>query len=334
MKYDLENDTRFDLIADLGDGLEIWQADVDALREQQKNARVMDPKTFNRLTENIARDGRLEQLPFCAAIGDGTEPVTVEIISGHHRIRSARAAGKKRAPILVDVTGLTRSQIVSKQLSHNAIQGKDDDDILAQLFTEMDNLEDMISSHVDPEKLGISPPLDAESLQPISVDFEGKTVVLTFLPSQIEDFLSACNTIPRDAALVNVLPMETYEKFQQTMKSLGHACDIRSLGAILSKMCDIAQEFLQHFEPDEEGRADTAKPKQEKIDQTIKAAKKPAEKAIAAMLEARRQAELNEESDITEETANPTEETNAQPDQRDGDQESHQGVPEGADAQQ
>src|SRR6266699_1322539 len=46
-------------------------------------------------------------------------------ISGHHRTRAATAAGLSELFVLVDVTGLSRSQIAAKQLAHNAIEGQD-----------------------------------------------------------------------------------------------------------------------------------------------------------------------------------------------------------------
>ncbi len=114
---------------ELGGGLELRFVHVDVLLEQDVNARTMTPDMFQRLQETVGRDQRLESLPFCAETAKG-----VEIVSGHHRVRAARAAQVSTIPVIVDVTGLTPSQIKAKQLAHNAIAGYDDPDALARLL--------------------------------------------------------------------------------------------------------------------------------------------------------------------------------------------------------
>ena len=89
-------------LAELGHNLELWRVHIDELHEQEKNARVMDPRTFDRLTANISKGGRLEQLPFCALRAG-----EIEVVSGHHRIRAARAAELMEVFVLVDTSGLS-----------------------------------------------------------------------------------------------------------------------------------------------------------------------------------------------------------------------------------
>src|SRR3989442_8911991 len=107
-------------ILELGSGLELWKVHPSPLREQDVNARSMPKAMFERLSQTIGRDKRLESLPLCARREKG-----LEIISGHHRTRAATAAGLSELFTLVDVTGLTRSQIAAKQLAQNAIAGQD-----------------------------------------------------------------------------------------------------------------------------------------------------------------------------------------------------------------
>jgi hypothetical protein len=93
-------------VLDLGQGLQLWKVPIAALREQDVNARSMSKPMFERLSQTIARDKRLESLPFCARTDKA-----IEIVSGHHRARAAIAAGLTEMFVMVDVTGLTRSQI-------------------------------------------------------------------------------------------------------------------------------------------------------------------------------------------------------------------------------
>ena len=77
-------------IADLGNGLELWSLVISTLKEQDINAQVMDDRRMKILTSNIKNRGALESLPYVYKDGD-----TFSIISGHHRVRAANAAGLK-----------------------------------------------------------------------------------------------------------------------------------------------------------------------------------------------------------------------------------------------
>ena len=105
-------------IAELDGGLEIWKLVISNLKEQDINAQVMDDRRMKILTANIKNRGALESLPYVLKQGD-----TFTIISGHHRVRAANAAGLKYIYALVETTELTKSQVVSKQIAHNELVG-------------------------------------------------------------------------------------------------------------------------------------------------------------------------------------------------------------------
>lgn len=286
----LEKTRRVQRVLDLGSGLELWKVHIDELREQDKNAQTMDPETFDRLAANIEKDRRLEQLPFCAARVVGGK-ARLEIVGGHHRVRAARKAHLLEIYALVDVTDLPRSKVISKQLAHNAIVGKSDEQVLAELFAQMDGLEDMLASHVDPFALGVFEPLEAPKVEPVAVDIQTKTVVLAFLASQLKDFDEACKRLP-PADEIRLLPVELYEKFETTMKRLGRRCNIKAVGGVVSKMCDLATEWLDSQpepepEPKPKGRAKGKRPAKKKPPGPRR---KPAQSAIEAYAAAQRKA--------------------------------------------
>ena len=94
----------YEKIYDMGTGLIIAKVQIDKLREQDINARIMKKEMQDQLTANIKNRGQLESLPLLAE-KDGV----LEIVSGHHRIKSARAAGMKEIIAIIDVSGLSRS---------------------------------------------------------------------------------------------------------------------------------------------------------------------------------------------------------------------------------
>ena len=285
---------RSNFVASLGNGLEMWKVHIDDLREQTKNARTMDPLTFKRLVANIKDNQRLEQLPFVAAIADERgkirdttgRAIRLELVSGHHRIRAARTAHLLEVFCLVDVSGMTRSQLVSKQLSHNAIAGKDDQDMLAQLFAEMDNLDDMIASAIDPRELRLAEELDAASLTNIQVDFSGKVLALSFLPTQLEDYHLMLDLMPTPCDEIAVLPPESYDRFARVMGALGDRCQIKSPGIIFARMIDIVFEWVEaQPEPTEEEAKEPVIAKIREAKQKLKTGR-PATSAIEAYAKA------------------------------------------------
>lgn len=185
----------------------------------------------------------VESLPFCAETKNG-----IEIVSGHHRIRAARAAGITDIFILLDRSGLSRSKIISKQLSHNAIEGTDDKQILKELFEQIEEAEARISAFIDPKALDIPvpPPIEIGDLG-VNVDF--KTVTFVFLDHQMQQFNEVIEAISKDTALVGVSDMEQFDKFKAAVQKVRQVEDIRAVGMILSRMSEIV---LEHYRAEEE----------------------------------------------------------------------------------
>jgi hypothetical protein len=130
-------------IADLGDGIIVAKVSINILKEQDKNAHLMKPEMFRQLHENIKKRGTLESLPYCALTDKG-----VEIVSGHHRYRAAKEAGLKEIFVLLDTSGLNRSQIAAKQIAHNALVGFDDSTVLREIAKMINDVDDMIESYI------------------------------------------------------------------------------------------------------------------------------------------------------------------------------------------
>jgi hypothetical protein len=194
----------------------------------------------------MKRDDRLESLPFVAKSDDG-----VQIISGHHRVRAARMAGLQEIYVMADTRELSRSQVVSKQLAHNSLQGQDDNSILASLFDEMESIEDKLESGIDPRMLELLN-MEPVPIQSVGVDFQTRIISFAFLPSKFEDFEELCKRINKDTETVGVIDIETFEKFRDTISRVSNIEDIRSIGSIISRMVDLTNDQLDHVERDNE----------------------------------------------------------------------------------
>jgi len=217
----------------LGDGLELWKVVLETVREQDLNARSQAPTTFEQLSSTIGNQGRLESLPFCAVTDKG-----IELISGHHRTRAARKAGLTEVWVLVDVTGLPRDQIKAKQLAHNAIQGKDNPEIVKRIFDSIEDVDAKLEAFIEPD-FGAFKVDVALSARELDIDFDAKTVVLMFLPSQHAVLKKAIEALTVKTDEVYVATREEYDLLVDAVAKAGATYDIRSTPTIFAKMAEI-----------------------------------------------------------------------------------------------
>lgn len=228
----------------LPNGLEIWEMPLSALREQDKNARFMSKEMQERLTLTIRRDKRLESLPLCAKTEFG-----YEIVSGHHRVRSAFAARLDVIHVLLDVTGLTRDQIRAKQLSHNSIQGDDDEQIKARLYEQIQDADSKLEAFVNNVKGEIKFPKSESTESSAEVPY--KTVGIAFLPSEHARWTGIADAIRGMHEELYVTEMEKFELFKKLLNRVSREYDIRAFGTILDKIAEMVEEKLGK-EPEEQ----------------------------------------------------------------------------------
>lgn len=220
----------------------IWRVPISSLREQDKNARVMDNDKFDRLTNNIKNDGRLESLPLCFLSEYQSGVKYFYIISGHHRIRAAKKAGVLNIPCLVIEKELTRDEIISKQLSHNSLSGYDDINVLKDLYDEMEDIECKIASGLRPEDLKIT---DVNvAIDDVKVDLNFEIINILFLSHQVKKMDKIISYIDKDAS-VKIVDRKDFDKFADQARKIAKRENIVNMSAIFSKMLDYIEEVIK-----------------------------------------------------------------------------------------
>ena len=124
----------------------IGEINVKEITLLKKNARFMKKELFDRLVENVKKDGELSSLPFCYY---DREKDTMTVLSGNHRVRSLLANGMESVVIMYNIVSMTEDEKTSLQLSHNAISGEDDTQILRELYESIQDLELKVLSGLD-----------------------------------------------------------------------------------------------------------------------------------------------------------------------------------------
>lgn len=234
-----------EIVFNLGNHMVLCRGNPAELKEQKINARVMSPECQGRLTENIKKDKRLEQLPFAVMREDGTH----ELISGHHRRRSAVAAGLPDIFWLADTrTDMTPSTVAAKQVAHNSLQGEDDPDTLKLLAGIIDTVDDRLESFLSPDDFDSVSQLEAADAVDLGIDINWKCMVLIFTPAVLESLENIerwCETkIPAKADVAAVCSNAILGRLRQVMLNVAKVDDVRSLGSVFSRMCEIVEKHI------------------------------------------------------------------------------------------
>jgi hypothetical protein len=231
-------------LLDLGQGLAIWRVHVDDLAEQPLNAQSMTPAMFARLKTTVERDGRLESLPFCALTS--TDPVRIEIVSGHHRTRAARAAELFYVACLVDETGLGPDPVKAKQLAHNAIAGESEAQLVQRIFESIGSVDARLEAFIQPEG-DLPAPV---RLPRLNVDLGYRTIQLVFLPGQANDFDAAVEQLAEDGAIVDgasklyLIDKDLDEMWRAACRRMGKEHGARAVTVQVARLVDAAMTHL------------------------------------------------------------------------------------------
>jgi len=220
----------------------------------EENARYMKPETFQRLVANIKRDGCLSQIPFAAPLGHYTaeDPIQTwedgvwkwEVLSGNHRVKGSIVAGLETIQLQVTRQPLDPSQRLAIQLSHNAITGEDDPEILRRLFEKIDDVDWRAYSGLDDKALGLIEQPKITGLSEANLDFQ--TVQYLFLPDEAEKVLSvfeaAKSAITGDAVLL--ARFAEYQRLMDGIEAAGAANGVRNVAVSLLCMLDVFERHL------------------------------------------------------------------------------------------
>lgn len=234
-----ENKIKYEQLADLGSDLIIARVSISDIKEQDINARIMKPEMFKQLVDNIKKRGQLESLPLCALLEK------IEIISGHHRIRAAREAGFTQIVVILDISGLNRSQVAAKQLAHNAISGFDDQSTLKEIAKMISDVDDMLESYIGKDILE-EPMAELEKLLSPHVEFDWKNITFTFLPHQLADMERLISVLESTSPdLLGVADLDQHKQFMETITKYQQFANVKNTGAAIHAMVRSTEKMLE-----------------------------------------------------------------------------------------
>jgi hypothetical protein len=213
------------------------------LREQDVNANVMPTGMFNALVGNLRKNKAIEGVPLCAVREGST---AMEIVSGHHRVRAAMQAGIDEGLVLC-YYGITTSELIAKQLSHNSIQGNSDPEIVKRLYESIESLPEKMESFIDPSLWESLP--EPTHFEQVDVDLfaDAKTVTIMFLPVQAADFQKAADLLNKDDDIVYLAHRQQFDAFRDAVHEVRKELEIYAYPTAIAQMAALALERLEQI---------------------------------------------------------------------------------------
>lgn len=218
-----------------------FRVDIVAPREPQaapKNARFMRQETFQQLVRNIQRDKGLTSLPFCWRDAEGN----YHILSGHHRIEAALAAGHDRIMILYTDALLNDEEKIAIQLSHNALAGEDEPTVLRELWGQIKAIQWKQYSGLDDALLNSYKPIQIASLGEKTPGFQ--EVYFSFFPSEMEkvdEFMKRLGGLSKKRYAGR---LDDFDRFIEMLLNFKEASGIYNSATAMLSIMEIVEAWL------------------------------------------------------------------------------------------
>ncbi|MEZ4376227.1 MAG: hypothetical protein R3B07_35815 [Polyangiaceae bacterium] len=223
------------------------------LKLLETNARFLSGAQYQQLVANIKHDGALTSVPLVGRVeGSDLFPSGDVVLSGNHRVQAAIEAGIEVAPVLEVEEPLTEQQALGLQLSHNAITGQDDPNLLAELYDRL-SFDWKAYSGLTDDILKDLPEIDvgALSLKPP----EYHEISALFLPDEAPAFLEAAKAIERQMRKpggVAVGRLEDFDRFFDALIAVKQHKDVHNTAIALRVMAELTLEALEREAPKSE----------------------------------------------------------------------------------
>ncbi|MFC1418715.1 ParB N-terminal domain-containing protein [Streptacidiphilus cavernicola] len=212
------------------------------LTRLEVNARYMTQAQYQRLVDNVRRDGCLTSVPLIWAepgLPEGRE----RILSGNHRTDAARDAGLEEIDCMLLDGPLASARRIAVQLSHNAINGQDDAATLAQLYEEIDDVDWRDYAGLDDKTLQLLDKVELQSLSEANLDFA--TVQLVFLPHERDAATAALEAARLSADSTWLAARRDYEPALDALAAV-HAA--HNVGNVATAFGIVLSVFEAHLE--------------------------------------------------------------------------------------
>ncbi|GHU57936.1 hypothetical protein AGMMS49975_24110 [Clostridia bacterium] len=192
----------------------------------ETNARYMKHEEFNRLVDNVRKDGKLTSTPFLCKDEDGKWLC----LSGNHRTRAAIEVGIESITCLATDDPLDEEQRIAIQLSHNAIAGQDDPATLKALYEKILDTSLKKYSGLDDKTLELLDKFSTISISEANLTFQ--TLSMVFLPNELEaakKVIDEAKDRIKNSDEIWLARMSDYDKWLDAQETVGSAHNVKNV---------------------------------------------------------------------------------------------------------
>lgn len=221
------------------------------------NARFMTHDQFQRLVDNVRRDGALTSSPLLYWPPSRDRPLC---LSGNHRTRAAVAAELELIDVLVVSDELTESEQKAMQLAHNAVEGQDDPSTLRALFDSIEGVDERLYTGLDDQSLDLLIDVDLPSLGDLAPRWHTLTFLL--LDDEAADFATVFDEAahaagPADAYWLGRL--DAWDSLLAHLQTVRSGLEVHNRAVGLQVMCDVFRAHVTDLGPLLQLDADSAR---------------------------------------------------------------------------
>ncbi|MGA5599616.1 ParB N-terminal domain-containing protein [Streptomyces griseoincarnatus] len=220
------------------------QRDPRKLTRLPVNAHYQTKEEYDRLVANIRADGCLTSTPLIYGAGEYPEGEEL-ILSGNHRCDASVEAGLEEITCLLIDDPQSRDQLIARQLSHNAITGKDDPATLQMLYDQIEDVDWRAYSGLDDAQLELLAEVNPEGLSEANLDFA--TVSLIFLPAELEAAREAFDQARLGQNESWLAARADYEQTLDTLASTHSAHKVGNVATALHAILAIVERHLDEL---------------------------------------------------------------------------------------
>ncbi len=233
-----------------GDGVALKVVSPEKLTLLKDNARYFKRETFRQLRDNIAADKRLSSVPLCYQHEDGR----LEVLSGNHRVKASIEAKISHIMVLVITEKLESSKRIAIQLSHNALVGEDDQSILANLWAQIESVQDKLYSGLDSEVIKELGEVELVNFSTPQVPAHMVTFMFTDGENErLSEIIDILNDVSKKSSSVFLCHKEQFEKFMTIVGDVKHAEKIRDSSLAMLRIIEICEQWITEQTSEKEG---------------------------------------------------------------------------------
>ena len=206
------------------------------------NERYMEPEKYDKLVANIKNDGKLTSVPFCHFDDDNN----IEVLSENHRIMASIDAGIEEIEIMLCKKKLSKEQCIAIQLSHNSITGQDDEQILKELFNNLNTLDLKQYSGITDDFINFCKETEKDFKFPL---LNYQSMNLLFLPEEIntiEDVLKQiASAIDGNPTILS--SMKEYDKYLSLTTTISKCLNIKNPSTTFLALIKLATNHIDEL---------------------------------------------------------------------------------------